>query len=446
MGRLILPESPQNNQQPQNIYPQETGILGQLGQGALDLGAALVGAPGSLATGLFNLVATPEQREISRKAFGETGSPLPTMGSTVKAVRNLTGYTDPQTTSQKFAYNVGSAIPQTAAAFLTGGASSAATAAAAGAGSSAGRTAAQELGLGTAGEIALSLLGGGLGSNLARGGTKTALTNRGVVNKIIPLQKKSYLAEKELGKNLSTDGTTIKNALGGLEKEASDALSGPVYSKYFKQFLHDNNMISNSINKTGSIPLNKLTELKKQFNDIIYDKDTPVRAKTIYNKAKDLLLNELGALEQKYPEWGKEFRRGENLTTFIKGSERFKDFFKQHKELDGLLTELPAEIGNAIKKMGSPNTLPKALFKVGTAPVAVPLKYAAKEAGNTLELLSNPATRDLLSDLYKGIAQDNVGTVARSLLSLTGNENDQPSKPQPGTGKQSGRLILPTQS
>ena len=438
MGRLILPQAAQNNQEPENIYPKETGIIGQAGQGALDLVASL-GGP------LAQVV-----RNIGSAGMGGISTPfqsqLPSSQQLVGGARKATGYTEPQTSGQRLAYNVGQAIPQTAAAFLTGGGSAAASAGAAGLGSAVGKTAAEELGLGTAGEIALSLVGGGLGSNLARGGTQTSLTNRGIANKIIPLQKKSYLAEKELGKNLSADGSTIKNALGGLEQTAKDSLSGPVYKKYYKQFLHDNNMINKSIDQSGKIPVNKLTELKKQFNDIIYDPSTPVRAKTIYNQAKSLLLDELGSIEQQYPAWGKEFRRGENLTTFIKGSEQFKDFFKRHKELDGLLVELPSDIANAIKKMGTPRTLPSTLFKIGTAPLGVPLKYAAKEAKNTLEFFRNPATRELIDQLYKGIAEDNVGTVARSLLSLTGNAEEQPnqtSQPQPGTRSRPGRLVLP---
>lgn len=443
MGRLILP----NNQQEKKAAPaQETGILGQLGQGALDAVSAIAGLPGSIINPLLESGKNSEFAKSVRENRGgnviEPGR-LPTSPELVSGARRITGHTAPQTTAQKFAYNAGGFIPGVAATIASGGAAAPALASATGA--TLGQTAAQELGLGTVGEIAFSIIGGGLGSSLARSGTK------GIVEKIIPLQKSSYKTAEKLGKNININASE----LGGhalfnpeLNKLATNSLSGPVYSKYLKQFTHDKNNIIKSINKNGGISLNRLVDLKKQFNDIIYDKDTPVRVKTVYNRAKDLLLKELDVVGKKYPEWGKEFQRGENLTTFIKGSERFKDFFRNHKELEGLLTELPSEVMDVLKKIGNPKTLPHLLFKAGTAPVAAPIKYAAKELKNARELFSNPATANLLEDLYKGIAQDNVGIVARSLLSLTGNaeeSSNQTSQHQRISEKAQGkgRLILP---
>ncbi|HVW99257.1 MAG TPA: hypothetical protein VHA52_02285 [Candidatus Babeliaceae bacterium] len=435
MGRLILPDTSQENT---SIYPKETGVLGQLGQGVLDTGAFIAGIPGSVASGIGNLVFTPEQQEINRKAFGAHGSPIGSIPQALSKARQSTGYTEPQTTAQKFAYNVGSVVPQAVAGLFTGGV---VPAVAAGLGSATAKTAAQELGLGTVGEIAASLIGGGLGSNLARGGTKA------IAHKIIPIRKESYATAERLGKEMPLrDIRDIEKGLKGIEVSAKNWLSGPLYKKYYNQIRHDIHGINNSI-KNNTATIWDLVRSKQKLNDIIYDNATPQRVKTFFQEARNNLNGLIGLSEKTNPAFAEAYRKGENLTTFIKGSERFKDFFKKHTELNGLLSELPQEVTHIIKQLGSVNSFPKSLIKAATIPVGVPLKYAASEYKNARELLSNPATSQLLEGLYQGIAEDNVGTVARSLLSLIG-DNDQQitqTKPlSPATTSKRGRLLLPS--
>jgi hypothetical protein len=436
MGRLILPNVEASQQQ-----PQETGLLGQAGQGALDLVATLAGIPGSLLESGRN---SQFAQSIKQQRNGNVFEPsAPTSQNLVSGARKLTGYAEPQTTAQRFAYNAGQAIPQTAAALLTGGASAAVPAAAAGVGSAAGKTASQELGLGTIGDIALSVIGGGLGSNLARGGTKA------IANRIPVIRRESYKTAEEAGKKLPLVGgdvSQVQKDILNIEANAKNAIGGPLSKKYYKQLLHDTNTLTDKIKK-GNANVWDLVEAKKKLNTIAYDYKVPDKVRYAFGDARDSLNNTIRNFEEVYKEFGMPYRKGENLTTFIKGSERFKDFFKQHKELDGLLSDLPNEVTHIIKQIGSPSTLSKTLYKAAVAPLRVPVKYAANEYKNARELLSNPETGKLIQELYKGIAEDNVGNVARSLLSLTGNgeENtNQPQQSQQKTEKARGRLILPS--
>lgn len=407
------------------VEKPQTGFLGQLLQGGLDIGAMIGGLPGTVQqyTG-FN--------PLNPAAIGSS----PTIESLQQGLRKATGYQEPQSKAQRFGYNLGGNIPGAAASIATGGLSAIAPAALRSIGSALGETTAEELGFGPIGKAVGSLFGGISGAYGAKLGT------RGIANKILPSQKESYSAARKLGEKLHVDGSETVDALSALEEPAKNALAGPLYNRYYKQFLHEVDGLRKSI-KDGVLPVNKLTEAKRGLNEIIYDKSTPDRAQKFFVDARDTLLEGIKKIEIQHPEWGQQWRRGENLTTFIKGTENFKPFLAKHKDILTAMQNSSPEVIDLIGSFGK-MTKPGFIKSVGKV-VGYPFMKAGQEIPKSIELARNPATRELLGELWQGVAENSAPIAARSLIELNKMFEKKPTQSGGRLVKRAGGRLVKTQ-
>lgn len=389
-------------QQPES-WPQT--IARNVGSGLLK---GVTSIPGTVA-GLTNLVQRtllPEQL-VQPSQF--TGTEEQYAQKTTKALGLPEDFTKPRNTAEKIGQGAISNLPLAAlptglgtrlAARLTGSLAA-----------SIGSESAKALGAGPFGQIGAGFLGSALaGSNPAS-----------LVKKLPGLKNKAYDTADKLSSTIKVDAKPITKALLNLEQPAKDALKGPLYNRYYKQFLHDTDAISSKV-KNGKIDLTDVVNFDKDINKMIFGKNVPEKVQEFFRKnVKSDFNKQLQTIAKDHPEWGQSYNAAKNMNTFIEGSKNFRHILDD-SQVSSAFRDLTLPLGGWLIGTLVGGDLAN-LGKIGGGVIygAKNLAKVYKNQGGykgLTEIYSNPTTRKLAADMIQGAAENNKAAIISALKEM----------------------------
>jgi hypothetical protein len=230
------------------------------------------------------------------------------------------GYLEPQGKAEEFLDYVGADLP-----YIALGGAGLGQKLIRSIGSSAGIMGAKEAGLGSVGQMAGGMIGGGLPGLLAKG-RPSQVRKYGE-----QLRQQNYAKAEPIAKSTYFDGTNLKKGIEDLLEEASDHLN---FDKK-KEVINNLGKVYNEI-PSGNLLINQAWKRKKDLNNLIsnlrFDPKYDV-ARNYYKRAVGSLKGFLEEAGNKYPEFGKPYQSAEKLTMAVKSKPELISLFKKDSRL-----------------------------------------------------------------------------------------------------------------
>lgn len=431
LASAFSPSGPsfEDNQPFQSSFHDPVRGLSQLGQGALEGGASLLGLPGSL----YNLgragVGGIASLFGSENPLPENNA-VPTSSDLQGGVSNILkqlipeSHFKPQGFREEFARELGSLLPSAAATIGSGGAAAPALA----------RTAGAALG-GTVGDKISGPIGGLVG-NIAggiagkkgldlfnskegvldwfTGGLKKGVDPRTLQGIAQEAEKELFEKEKLLGSKINAPVPRYKSELEKIKKSVEDNRVLPKTEQ--KDLLGIINKFLSDIKGGDEINASTLSEGNRQINSI-FGKG---KEKTYQNTIKWLQKTVKGGLEEvsktgkDAKEWHNTLNKANNVTQALHYNDYLKDMASNSK-LGGLVT---SPLARSILGLAGGGYLGGAL---GSGIGAAVSYFGGKVLGKGIEkgsqiagFLKYPGARSLLADAFKYTIDRNVPALAKA--------------------------------
>lgn len=407
---------------PYELVEEPEGIVGSLGRGVARTvaraGEAIAGAPGDIASGILGLGNLAAQKITGNEIPGVSAvqNYIPGSDTLKKQVtERITGdYLKPQSGTEEF---IDTIVGDIASLMVPGSiATKGGRAALKGIGSlgakelgkAVAKQGARAIGSHAIGKGVEELTGSPLAGGLAKGATLVLSSTAGGRSALKNMQKEKYTAAEQSvprGQTVQAGDlkSWIKNTRGTVSK--SDMAEKDFITERLKA-------TEKNINRSGSIGVKELMQLRKDANAWIFKKDIAGQSKRYVGALRDRLNDKLSQYGQTNPEFIQNFKAADDITRGIESGGKIQKFLNENVSLSKALTNYkPLSYGayGLYYLLGKPHALGAILAGSSTS-------FASKYLGQIYNLLKNSEqARTYYADVLKKSATGDVTGVVRSI-------------------------------